>query len=295
VQPWSAVRGLVFGYDGSDSGTNYLGASWFKSPTSLRSVRNLQAATHLEAFAAAFTPLVAVDAHGMRRLQVVDCFGANAIASANLTGCTGLLRLCFEASSLTTLDTRTLDSLEDIRCAVQSGGAMNVLRSPNTWQHLWHLCVRDQSVTGIDDVISGALSLPAMAELYLWGDHSHALRALRPTIPNNTCREIQAYDARFNALDLSAVTWAPGSGRLLWMRNNSLQTVNLGSAAPATSIDLQWCGMPSATVDSVLAQVNAFGTSGGGMQLQGNGVPSAAGLASRDALVARGWSVQVAT
>lgn len=296
VSPWSALMGIDCGYDGADSGTNYLDASWFRSPTSLRNVRNLRLARNLYAFVACYTPLVALDCAGMASLRVVECFNAFNVQSVNLNGCVNALRVCFEAASLNVLDTRTLSSLEDIRCAIQSGGELEVLRAPNDWAHLWHLCVRDQTVLGIDDVFSGGLVLPAMRELYVWGDDNRPFRALAPNIPNPTCSEIQAYVSQVSVLDLENVRWDPGGNGILWMRNSPLQAVNLSThAAPVRNIDLQWCGMPQAQVDGVLVQMNAFGTSNGILNLVGNAAPSGAGLAARADLLSRNWSVEVAT
>jgi len=44
-------------------------------------------------------------------------------------------------------------------------------------------------------------------------------------------------------------------------------------------------------VDTVLCDMDSHGTSGGILRIYGNAAPSATGVACRDNLVARGWSV----
>jgi len=44
-------------------------------------------------------------------------------------------------------------------------------------------------------------------------------------------------------------------------------------------------------VDTVLCDMDSHGTSGGTLNISGNAAPSATGVACKDNLVARGWSV----
>lgn len=53
------------------------------------------------------------------------------------------------------------------------------------------------------------------------------------------------------------------------------------------------CGLSSAEIDGILADLDTAGVSGGTAYLTGNSVPGAAGLVSKESLEGRGWTVDV--
>jgi hypothetical protein len=68
-----------------------------------------------------------------------------------------------------------------------------------------------------------------------------------------------------------------------------------GGTLPATLVYLEmaYSSLTSAAVDGLLAALVAAGASNGWANFQGTSVPSAAGVADKDTLVSRGWTVTV--
>ena len=82
-----------------------------------------------------------------------------------------------------------------------------------------------------------------------------------------------------------------------WQNCSSLTTfpANVFDNCPATDFTggFQNCGLSQASVDNILVSINAAGTSGGTLDINGgtSAAPSATGAAAKSALQARGWTV----
>ena len=92
-----------------------------------------------------------------------------------------------------------------------------------------------------------------------------------------------------SVLGVSALT-------LLTVLNCYSNSISVLDVSALTSLTYLHCGgnsMNQAMVDTVLCDMAAHSTSNGTLNISGNAVPSATGLACRDDLVSRGWTVTV--
>lgn len=127
---------------------------------------------------------------------------------------------------------------------------------------------------------------------------------------------LQLPQSTFTSLDLSAFTlldefWVHFSGSLTSLdlsANTNLTYLLAYSCSGLTSLDLSAntllnnircdaCGFSESVVDTILSDVEAYGTSGSyNLRMDGsNAAPSAAGLADKATLEGRGWTVTVST
>lgn len=172
TEAFGRVTTLNFGFNhNEDAGRNNLGAGYDYASQQITGISGLQVLTGLRNFLAAGTPLTGhVDFTGLTQLQYIECFGAQ-ISSIDLTGCTGLIRLCMERNHLTSLDLNPVrTNLVDLRAAVQyegvSGGpyalTFTTLTGPMT--NLYHYCIRDQAVYNIVP----HSQLPVIEQYWVW-------------------------------------------------------------------------------------------------------------------------------
>ena len=77
----------------------------------------------------------------------------------------------------------------------------------------------------------------------------------------------------------------------LWCNDNYFSFLDLSTLTLLKSLECHNNSMDQSAVDTVLCDMDSHGTSGGHLTIQGNAAPSATGVACKDNLVARGWSV----
>lgn len=266
-------------------------------PQRVRAVTGLTSLTNLVHFMAAGNPgdptLTVtdrlngfVDFSGLAHLEHIECAYAR-VSSTDLTGCTSLIRLCFEENNFqgNQLDLNPVRAtLRDIRMAFQNGVSFVPLTGPLS--NLYHLCVRSQPITNMPQFAD----LPAISEHWTW-DNGQSGTFVAPPL---------TYDARiddngYTSLDLSHTPGTPSLGRFTASRNPITSIVGMGTGRRFSLIELATCGMGAALVDQVLSDVNSWGTSGGTLALQGNAAPTGgSGNANVVALRARGWAVTTA-
>ena len=85
---------------------------------------------------------------------------------------------------------------------------------------------------------------------------------------------------------LTALTYLQCAG-------NSISVLDVHALTSLTDLRCYNNSMNQAMVDTVLCDVAAHGTSNGTLNISGNAVPSGTGLACKDTLVSRGWTVTV--
>lgn len=265
VTPAAALTSINVGYDGSDGGDYWIDpVEHGLAAQSVTAIEGLQSAPGLLWVIASSNPITAIDLSGLASLTVAEFFQSN-LESIALTGATSLRRLCTEENALSTLDVSScVATIEDLRSAAQSSpsGLTSVNFGANAvCPNLWHLCVRNNSSLNIPELAILA-SFPAMRELYIWNCGQTAL-----SLQGSNYTQILA-------------------------ANNPLASVNI-SGAQCGQIDLQNGQLDQAAGDTIIGDVEAWGTSGGSLGLLGNAAPSAAGLADRDLLLGRSWSVSV--
>ena len=100
---------------------------------------------------------------------------------------------------------------------------------------------------------------------------------------------LQCYINSISVLDASALV----SLTYLHCYNNSISVLDVSALTALTQLRCENNSMNQAMVDTVLCDMTAHGTSNGTLNISGNAVPSGTGLACRDTLVSRGWTVTV--
>ncbi|RLI18892.1 hypothetical protein DRO54_09550 [Candidatus Bathyarchaeota archaeon] len=90
-----------------------------------------------------------------------------------------------------------------------------------------------------------------------------------------------------STLDVSALT----NLTTLECYSNNISLLDVSAITGLSTLKCQNNSMNQDMVDTVLCDMDSHGTSGGTLWIQGNAAPSATGVACRDNLVSRGWSV----
>lgn len=259
----AAITTLNLGFDNfNDSGRYQLGAAYNKSPQACSGVTNLTNLTGLVNFAAANGNLTgALDFTGCSNLRYVECYAAQ-VESVNLTGCTSLWRICFEANRLTSLDLNPVaGNLRDLRAAVQQAGPLTFVTLTSNMTALYHFCTRDQTVINVPP----GSRLPAVEELWIWN-----------------CNQSGAYVAGAGLVDLQAY-------------QNHYTSFDFTAATLVNNVLLANSNLSSAEVNRVLRQLAAHSVNNGTVNLAGNSGPTEQGTAAASVLTGRGWTVTTAT
>ena len=98
---------------------------------------------------------------------------------------------------------------------------------------------------------------------------------------------LQCYNNSISILDVSTLT----SLTYLHCAGNSISVLDVSALTLLATLGLQSNSMNQAVVDTVLCDVDNYGTNGGTLNISGNAVPSAAGIACKNSLIGRGWTV----
>ena len=202
------VRSLNLGFDHTqDAGRDGPGAAYDRAAQQISGITGLGVLTGLRQFMAANTALTGhLDLTGLSQLLYVECFNAD-LTSVALTGCTALNRLCLESNRISSLDLNPVaGNLYDLRAAEQwegiPGHALDFVPLTQAMPHLWHYCVRDQTVTRMVPLSL----LPAMEQYWIWNtDQTQAVAptsaVLNSLIADNNHYEAAAVNAILGGLD----------------------------------------------------------------------------------------------
>jgi len=281
---------------GASGGSTSGAGEYNHSPQRVTAVTGLQLLPNLVNFMAAGNPEDPtlgtdrlsgfVNFSGLSKLEFIECAYAR-ISSTDLTGCTSLIRLCFEENQFqgNTLDLNPVrTNLRDIRMAFQGGVVFTPLSGPLT--QLYHLCVRAQPITNMPV----HPNIPVVSEHWTWDNGQSGTFVVPP----------QIYDARvddnsYTSIDLTLTPGVPSLGRLAASRNPLTSITGLATGRRFSLLELVGCGMTQTLVNQILANVNSWGTSNGGLHLTGSASPTGGqNNTDRLALVSRGWTVVVA-
>lgn len=266
VDAMADVRTFNLGYNHTDDAGDYvMGAQYDKTAQAVTLVENVQVMTGLVRFAAANIATLGGNLNftGLSNLQYVECCYSR-VQSATLTGCTSLIRLALEQNNLTSpLDLNPVaGNLRDLRAAAQQSGALTLSTLSSPLAQLYHLCVRDQTVTGMPT----AAQLPVVRELWIW-----------------------------NTGQSGTLTSSSSAIASLLANGNAYTSVVLTGRTTMAFANLQGNALPQAAVDAVLVEAASWGTSNRAIDVSGgsNAAPSATGTAARATLLGRGWTVTV--
>jgi Leucine-rich repeat (LRR) protein len=270
-----------------DMGVYIMAPAYDRAPEKVTLLENISLLKGLIRFAAAHTALAgALDFTGCSLLQYVECLGSN-IESVNVTGCTSLIRLVMEQNNLTNLNLNPVAAnLRDLRSALQQGGTLTMTPLNAPLARLYHFCVVDQVVVNHPT----SAQLPVVKERWDWNTHqSGALTTESSAIGN-----VRTAGNHYTTADLTNQFPSDRNG-ILDASHNELTAVILNGCSGLHSIDLSNNKLNTAAVDTVLALVASWGSTGGLLNLAANSAPSSNGVASRATLTGHGWTVTIAT
>lgn len=269
-----------------DAGTYNIGSSYDKTSEAVTAVAGIHWMEGLQIFCAAgITGLTGtLDFTGLAQLQYIECFGSR-VQAVILAGCASLIRLCMEANNLTTLDLNPVAAtLKDCRAAAQQGGALTFAPLDKVvLQGLYHMCTRDNATTGLPDPGS---QMPALQQLWAWD--SWLSGALAPV--STALNSVRCMGNEFTSADFTNAQITGGGGEVL-LSANLLTSCTLTGCTGLTDIDLEDNNFSQSAVDSILATVDGFSTSGGSLLLTGNPAPSSTGNTHKSNLQGRSWTV----
>lgn len=272
------------GYDNTVDVGDFMPPSGFvKSAQAVSGLGNINSLTGLVYLLADRTALAgALDLSGMAALQFVQVYATN-VTGVTLTGCTSLVRLQVEACNLTTLDLNPVaGNLKDLRAAAQQGGTLTFATLTSDMAVEYHYCVRDQTVVNPVPVSR----LPVVRQYWPW----HTGLSGELTLASSAIDNLQAYQNPFTTADLTD-QFPAGRNGYLDLHACQLTAVTLAGCDGLTTILLNFNRLGQAAVDSILATVDSWGTSGGTLDLSTNTNPSS--TAHVTALTGRGWTVTV--
>ena len=267
-----------------DAGEYNIGSGYDYPVQPVSGIDGVNRMTGLVRFLAA-TPTLsgALDFTGMQALEYIECYGAK-VSSVDLTGCTGLVRLCMENNDLAVLDLNPVsDCLRDLRLSGnQSTVTFVQLRSP--MKQLYHYCAQGETV--IHHPLG--TQLPVIEEWWDWNSGQAGELRIRSDVVNSVITSQNAW----TSADL--INQFP-EGRNGYFEAHScrLASINLAGCAGLTYLDIHNNLLQWDDVDAVLADVSSWETFGGVLDLSENATPSNAGMAYVYALRDRNWIVTV--
>ena len=296
VKPWSALQRINIGYDGGDGGSSEIE---YVPDQQVSAVRGLHlAAPFLAQWCSSYNQISTLDFSNFTNLDTIECYLSQSLRTVNLKNTPKLRRVCFEDCNLESLNLSECPNLEDLRGAVNDFPTINF---GNIGAHVWHICVRDNPQLTDRMIFADLTQFPNLAELYIWNDNQTGSLRIPATHPIYGGIQILADDNQYTSLDLSGALANATSTAMVSLRNNSLAAVNIAGCSQITQLYLENNHLESASIDNVLATLDALGRSennlGTGVQLwvdlHGNATPSAAGLAHAQNLASKGWTVLV--
>jgi Leucine-rich repeat (LRR) protein len=126
-------------------------------------------------------------------------------------------------------------------------------------------------------------ALTLLTHLYCYDNSISVLDVSALTsLTNLNCR-----DNSISVLDVSALT----SLINLQCGDNSISVLDVSALTSLINLQCHNNSMNQAMVDTVLCDMDGHGTSNGTLNISGNAVPSATGIACKNNLIARGWAV----
>lgn len=261
VTPWSALKWINIGFDGSDGGETPGGSNLAAlAQQNVRDVRGLANAVGLVKWASKGNPIRSLNFSNNTALTIIECYMCTSLTSVNLANVSGLKRLCVENCKLLSLDLSHNLLLEDLRSASQGNITFSINWGTELFPNLWHICSRSNPHMTTTFPMS---QFPALVELIMW----------------NTSQS--------GTLDLSAnplLSWAQCS-------QNELTAINVTNCTVLDDLFANNNLLSESSLDELLQQLDTLGVNNGDLNISGNAAPSATGLTHITSLQARGWTI----
>lgn len=282
VTPWTGLTGINIGYDGADGGSPSITNNDQQNVTS---VAGLQlAASSLTLWCSSHNPITSVNFANMTALDTVECYQCTSLATADLTNCSAITRLCLEQCDLSAIDISDCTAVEDLRMAAQGGGNQAFDITWGTHNSAWHVCVRDNVLAPL--VMS---AFPNVQELWIWNTNQSSSNFA----PGLTHLTIPGFDDNnYTGVDLSNL-FPAGRGAEIGLERNNMTSINIDNCPGISTLRLRDNNLSTSMVDYVLANLDAYGTSNGTLTIYWNSAPTDAGRTSAASLRSRGWTVTV--
>ena len=279
VTPWSALKRINLGYDGSDGGDLAIEAV---PPQQVVAVSGLEyVAPYLQKWCSSYVPIASLNFDNFVNLDTIEAFGETQLTHVSLHNTPKLARACFESCALTSLDLSESPALSDLRGAANKYSNINF---GTIGSKAWHICAPDNLFTGNLPVAQ----FPQLQELLIWNDNQNGpLRIASPSLTR-----VVAHHNSYTSADFSGAFTAHNS--TLEIGDNKLVSLNLAGGAGLISVNASNNLLQSDAVDSVLATLDSLGAYAGILDLTGNSPAGVGGLAHAESLRQRKWTVNLA-
>ena len=188
--------------------------------------------------------------------------------------CSNLTHLSCHYNSISVLDVSALTSLATLYCHYNSISVLDV----SALTSLTALYCYNNSISVLD-----VSALTSLAGLYCYYNSISVLDVSALT----SLTALYCYNNSISVLDVSALT----SLTALHCGDNSISVLDVSALTSLTYLRCTGNSMDQAMVDTILCDVEAYGTSNGVLNISDNAVPGAAGITCKDNLIARGWTV----
>lgn len=188
--------------------------------------------------------------------------------------CPNLTYLRCHDNFISVLDVNASTSLATLRCGVNSISVLDV----SALTSLTTLHCGDNSISVLD-----VSALTSLLHLYCF---TNSISVLDVSILTSL-RTLRCYTNSISVLDVSALT-------SLTDLHCGVNSISILDVSALTSLAYLHCGsnsMNQGMVDTVLCDVDGYGTNGGTLNISNNAIPSAAGATCAGNLTGRGWTV----
>jgi hypothetical protein len=295
VQPFSALRVINIGYAQEDGATVDIP---LRDQQNVTNISGLRFASGIWAFTADYTPnLQHLDFSGFDSLRHIE-IRSSGLITCRLDGCSSVERLSIENSSSfrgTNSSTYTLDlsscvALGDIRMSMT---AVRAIEWGSTGSALWHLCSRryDLVMANTDPSNARFTGLREFWSLYApYGGHLSFASTQMVSIAGGYNKYVTV-DLR--GAGFTAALRTQYGGAVCYLPNSQLRDVYLSGCSGFSTLDLSYNCLDETAVDRVLTDLDAdwVFAAGASVDLRGNAIPSATGLAAVSSLQGKGFTV----
>ena len=293
VKPWSALQRINIGYDGGDGGSYEIEHVPDQHVSAVRGLHLV--APYLAQWCSSYNQITSLDFSNFTNLDTIECFISQSLRTVKLPNTPKLRRACFEDCNLESLDLSGSPNLEDLRGASNDFPTINF---GGIGAHIWHICVVNNPQLTNQTLFADLSPFPNLGELFIWD--CNQIGTLRFPWKNPTGPvSIRADYNHYTSVDLSGALANATSEAEVSLVSNSLSVVNITGCSQITQLNLQNNLLDSASLDTVLATLDALGRSennvppGGQLRvdLRDNATPGTTGYNHAVNLAAKGWTV----
>lgn len=290
VTPWTALKAVDLGYEGSDGGILDL-SLYGRLGQPVQEVQNLDlVASSLEVWCSSCSGIESLDFTGFTSLNTIECYRATRLKSVRLDDCPNLRRVCFEDCDLENLDLTGCPGLEDLRAAMNS---FPVVLFADSMPWLWHLCIQGNPQMTVEDLFASTERFPRLRDLYIWDTNQAG--ALRVSSTPAEWIGILASNNNYTSVDLSGALQAEMLGANITLQDNQLTSINIDGCDQISYLDLSNNLLGEDAVRYVLGTLDTLGRWNGDVDLAGTGnaIAPPDAQSAIDSLTAKGWTVEV--